>query len=375
VCEALKSWVVRTRCRWARFARAGLGGVVALGWASGCGSRSGLDAFALDPLQPGAATASAEPPVLDPALQSSGCVDITRSYDSEPPTVLLLIDQSLSMSFAFGDATRWEVLREAIIDPDQGLLAALDQTARIGLMLFTGQNGFANPLGCPLITEVPIAFGDVDVVRSTYLAASPKGDTPTGESIDRAAAALNAIQSRAPKYILLATDGVPDTCAQPTLKQGQGLPQALDAAARAFQQGIRMYTLGVSDAVGDQNLQQLSNVGVGKDPSLVYGTDADAEQPISASSDPRLLANQLKGIIGDVRTCTVALGTTVGSDRALDGRVLLDGQPLGNDPRNGWTFADDETLLIHGAACRRILGDSQQLQVRFPCAAQPEIPR
>ncbi|HVZ34799.1 MAG TPA: vWA domain-containing protein [Polyangiaceae bacterium] len=312
--------------------------------------------------------------MLDPQLQpmqTNGCVDITRNYDSEPPTLLLLIDQSQSMSFAFGDSTRWDVLRQAIVDPDQGLLTALDQSARIGLMIFTGRGGFANPLGCPLLTTVPIQFGDVDLVRSTYLAASPAlgGDTPTGESIDQAAAALTAIQSRAPKYILLATDGVPDTCAQPQLKQGQGLPQALDAAQRAFSQGIRMYTLGVSDSVGLQNLQQLANAGAGKDPSLVFGTDADAEQPLSASSDPRQLANQLNGIIGDVRTCTVALGTTVGTRGALEGNIVLDGQPLDDDPQNGWTLVDNQTLLIHGTACQKILSDGQQLQVTFPCAS------
>jgi hypothetical protein len=90
---------------------------------------------------------------------------------------------------------------------------------------------------------------------------------------------------------------------------------------------------------------------------------------VSADSDPRQLAEQLKGIIGDTRTCTIALGTSVEADRALDGRLVLDGQVLANDNRNGWTLVDDQTLLLHGSACDEILGDGERLEVRFPCAA------
>jgi hypothetical protein len=347
----------------------------------GCGSRSGLEGLRPDREQlavqapEDAPSALAEPPLLDPQLERIGCVDITRSYTSVPATVMLLIDQSQSMSFRFGDSTRWDVLRQAMVQPDQGLLASLDPSASLGLMLYTGQNGFSSPLGCPIITRVDAQFGNVDQVRSAYLAAEPMraGDTPTGESIDQAALALGAIVNAAPKYILLATDGEPDTCAQP--KPQEGLPQALEAAQRAFAQGIRVYTLGVSDGLGAWRLQQLANAGAGKDPSLVYGTDADAEQPMSASSDPRLLAEQLKGIIGDVRTCTVDLGTTVGTERALDGRLTLDGQALRNDDRNGWTFVDSQTLQIHGSACQKILGDGERLEVRFPCVNDFAPPR
>ena len=319
--------------------------------------------------------ALAEPPLLDPQPEQLGCVDITHSYTSEPATVLLLIDQSQSMSFAFGESTRWEVLRQAIVEPDNGLLSALDQSARIGLMIYTGRGGFSNPLGCPLVTEVEAQFGNVDEVRSVYLAAEPMqgGDTPTGESIDRAALALSALSSSAPKYILLATDGQPDTCAQP--KPSGGLPLALEAAQRAYAQGIRMYTLGVSDGLDAWRLQQLSNAGAGKDPSLVFGLDADAEEPLSASTEPRKLADQLKGVIGDVRTCTIDLGTPVGTGRTLDGRLVLDGQTLAHDARNGWTFVDDRTVRIHGSACDEILGDGQRLEVRFPCLTEFAPPR
>jgi len=366
--------------------RSVLAGVCALGiLAAGCGSRSDLPGLQPEPqlrqltVQPddvpgaSAGPPRLDPPLLDPELdpepQRVGCVDFTRSYTSLPATVLLLIDQSQSMAFAFGESTRWDVLRQSIVDPDQGLLALLDPTTRVGLMIYTGRGGLTNPLGCPLITQVGFEFGNVDQVRSVYLANEPMigGDTPTGESIDRAALALGAIAGAGPKYILLATDGEPDTCQQP--KPSRGMPQALEAAQRAFAQGLRVYTLGVSDGLGPERVQQMANAGAGKDPNLVYGADPGAEPPLFANSDPGLLAQQLQGAIGDVRTCTIDLGTEVTTESALEGRLVLDGQVLASDARHGWTFVDERTLLIHGAACDKILGDGERLQVRFPCSS------
>jgi hypothetical protein len=349
--------------------------------ATGCGSRSGLPGLegesaqlaADSPDQP--PSASAPPPLFESGSEPerAGCVDFTRSYTSLPATVMLLIDQSQSMFTAFGDGTRWSVLRQAIVDPEQGLLASLDASTNLGLMIYTGQGGFNNPLGCPLITQVQAEFGNVDQVRSVYLDTGPRrgGDTPTGESIDRAVLALGAIASAGPKYILLATDGEPDTCQQP--KPSEGMPQALEAAQRAFAQGMRVYTVGISEGIEASRVQQMANAGAGKDPDLIYGVDPSAEPPLFANNDPRQLAQQLRGVIGDVRTCTIDLGTNVATESALEGRLVLDGRLLASDARNGWTLVDERTLSIHGAACEQILGEGERLEVRFPCAS--ELPR
>jgi von Willebrand factor type A domain len=314
--------------------------------------------------------------VLDPLLAQRGCVDITRSYTSVPATVMLLIDQSGSMAQGgFGMGTRWDVLREAIVDPEHGLLAWLDQSASVGLMMYTSFDGFASDQGCPVITRVDAQIGNADRLRLAYSAEepAPRGDTPTGESIDAAALQLGRVQGTAPKYILLLTDGAPDTCAQPDPQWG--LPQAIEAAQRAVAQGIRVYTVGVSEEINGADLQALANAGAGKDPDLVYERDPGAEQPLFARTDPQQLADQLKGIIGDVRSCSVDLGTTVDSARGLAGRLVLDGQTLLNDARNGWTFVDERTVLIHGAACEKILGDGERLEVRFPCRNDFTPPR
>jgi hypothetical protein len=362
------------------------GGLRCLAFASfalACGSRSGLlgsefereagldDApVAVGPAPP----ASLLPlPLPEPEPTQQGCVDITRSYTSVPPTVMLLIDQSQSMTERFGMGTRWSVLREAIVDPNVGLLAWLDSNSSLGLMLYSSLEGFAFGRQCPLLERVEVALGNADAIRAAYLAQDPLpgGDTPTPDSIDQAVLALNAAPAGA-KYILLVTDGQPDTCAQPDPQNG--LEEAVAAAQNAFAQGIRVYSVGVSPEIARRPLQAMANAGAGKDPDLTFGTDPDAEEPLYASSDPRDLAAQLRGIIGDVRTCSVELGEDVGRGRAFDGELSLDGAPLRFGDINGWTFVDDDTLLIHGASCERILGDGERLEIRFPCTP-PFSPR
>jgi hypothetical protein len=199
---------------------------VALLWSlattGGCGSRSGLDAVWLG--EPDSSELAVSPPpdsagvsdprrraAMPPAEQRTGCVDITRRYTSTPPTVLLLIDQSASMLERFGTSTRWDVLRTAIVNPDGGLLSWLGANVNIGLTLYTSLNGYDGGLECPIMQDVDVQLGNADAIRDFYQNAEPLagGDTPTGDAIDAAVAELGAGPS---KYVILLTDGVPDTC-------------------------------------------------------------------------------------------------------------------------------------------------------------------
>jgi von Willebrand factor type A domain len=349
-----------------------------------CGARSGLDALLGDP--DSSYQAASSPPDLAPmpsdarargaALPSEaeiGCVDITRRYTPTPPTVMLLIDQSASMRERFGTSTRWDVLRSAIVDPDDGLLTWLDESANIGLMLYTSLNGFEDGQECPIVERVDVRLANASRIREFYAAAEPLagGDTPTADAIDVAVSELRAVSAGPSKYVLLLTDGVPDTCSQPDPQNG--FEAAVEAVVRARAQGILVRTVGVSPDIARAGLQRMANAGAGKSLDLVDGMDADAERPLYASTEPSELADQLKGAIGDVRSCTIELGTDVENAHALEGRVSLDGLSLEYGAPSGWSFEDQHTLSVHGEACRRILGNGERLEVQFPCDSQPNL--
>ncbi|MET0413865.1 MAG: vWA domain-containing protein, partial [Polyangiaceae bacterium] len=241
--------------------------------ASGCGSRSGLlggdERVAEEELEPqGAAGARFAPlvprdeeqaPLPRPAPELVGCVDRRFSYDTLPPTVLLLIDQSGSMEFGFGGGgSRWDVLRNAIVDPDEGVLSQLDSSVRFGLMLYTSFDGFLGGT-CPRLTESRIAIGNADAIRSLYLASEPAitGDTPTAEAIDAAVSSLAAADDGGPRYILLLTDGEPDTCAQPDPQLGGA--EARAAAQRAYAAGVQLRPVGISSEFRAGSIQGLAN--------------------------------------------------------------------------------------------------------------------
>ena len=338
-----------------------------------CGSRSGLDGvlgpperFELPstPLLRGVPDAG---PAPEPEPEPEGCVDITRSYASTPPSVMLLIDQSASMNERFGQSTRWDVLRQAIIDEQSGLLTWLDDAANIGIMLYSSLDGFRQGFECPLIESVPTRFDGALAIREFYAEREPRpgGDTPTADGIDVATDSLVALGAGPAMYVLLLTDGVPDTCAEPDPQNG--LEPAVAAVQRAYSLGVKVRTVGVSPEIARDGLQRMANAGAGKDPALQFGRDADAEEPFYASTDPRELADQLKGAIGDVRSCTVDLGADVGPARARDGSLVLDGASLHYGTPDGWRFVDEDTIAIDGAACQRILGAGEQLVVHFPC--------
>lgn len=353
--------------------------VLALVLASGCGSRSGLlgrdEGVAELELEPqGAAGAGFTPAAPEreqrlpppPEPELVGCVDRRFAYDTLPPTVLLLIDQSGSMQFRFGASTRWDVLRSAIVDPTEGVLAHLDTSVRFGLMLYTSLDGFLGGQ-CPMLTESRIEIGNAAAIRALYLASEPalNGDTPTAEAIDAAVARLTALGDGGPRYVLLLTDGDPDTCAQPDPQLGG--EEALAAARRAYEAGVRLHPIGISSEVSARRIQGLANAAAGKAPELVWGRDEAAERPLFASDDRSQLAAQLTGVIGDVRSCVIELGEEVGALRAGEGSLTLDGQPLDYLAPNGWRFRDDDTVEIQGNACASVLGEGHELEVFFPC--------
>jgi hypothetical protein len=352
---------------------------------SACGSRSGLELpatnevdlpeFALAPAPdenspPPEAELSAPTATIGPP---PGCVDVTRYYTSSPPTVLLLIDQSASMRESFGESTRWEVLRQAIIDPEQGLLAWLDASASIGLIAYSSLDGYERGRECPITQRVDVRLGNAERIRRFYRAVEPLdgGDTPTADGIDVAVATLTSVQARPAQYVLLLTDGVPDTCAEPDPQNG--FDAAVDAVLRARERGVFVRTVGVSPEIERRGLQRMANAAAGKPLDLEYGEDSDAEQPLYASTQPRELAAQLKGVIGDVRSCSIELGTDVDVRRARRGRLVLDGRELEYRGPDGWSFETTHSIELYGAACRSVLGSGERLQIELPCEAAPDL--
>jgi hypothetical protein len=317
----------------------------------------------------------------DPDLGGSAgteatCVDLDVDFERVTPTVMLLIDQSGSMSTNFENGDdRWETLQKTLTNPQSSLLKKLDSSVRFGMALYTSNGGFGddvdNPKTCPVLRNVSIALNNFSDMSAMLKGNGPQGSTPTAESVAAVAAELRAFREDGPKSIILATDGEPDTCADPDADQGT---QAQKDAARAgsvaavraaYADGIKTHIISVGGDVGQTHLKALAEAGAGEDPNAeaytALGTDA--------------LVAAFTSIIGSVRTCDFTLEGTVEADDAERGTVVLDGQSLTFGDPNGWEMPDDQTVRLLGEACERAQANASGISMKFPCDAIQIIPR
>lgn len=338
----------------------------------GCGARSelvpgDLESAGASPVDAGAdAPEDADEPTPEPEPEPEPirCDSPSFDYAAEPATVVLLVDRSGSMTEPFGSDTRWNVVRDALFRERDGLVPRLADTARFGLAFYTSLDGFSGGT-CPMMDYTSPVLGDPDVLRQAFDSTSPlpNGDTPTGEALLDALDWLDQDDTPGPRYLVLITDGEPDTCLVPDPQNGH--EEALQAAREAHDRGIEMYVVGVGSDVGESHLQQMANVAQGVRADAQWGEDTDAIEPIVASDEEDVLAGQIQGALGDVRTCTIALD----EDVDLEGTfvVTLDGREV---PDSEYRVVDGQ-LVLSGEACARVLGDAEKLDIEVPCLSMP----
>jgi hypothetical protein len=292
-----------------------------------------------------------------------GCAEINVAVEPVTPTIVLLVDQSGSMTGDFAGQPRWDAVYETLMDPNAGVVQSLESTVRFGLALYTSMDGDAGGM-CPLLTEVGPALDNHAAIDAVYAPEVPIDETPTGESLAEVANGLDVFPEEGPKAIVLATDGEPDTCAVPNPQQGQA--EALAAAQFAFVQGIETYIISVGDDVSAQHLQEMANAGVGLDPQgqelAPYYQALDAGDLITAFED----------IIGGFISCSFELEGIVDLLKTCEGTVWLDDVELecGVD----WELSDPSTLVLLGEACETLRdGNPHSVEATWPCDAV-EIP-
>jgi hypothetical protein len=282
-----------------------------------------------------------------------GCPDVVVKFEKQIPTDMLLNDQSGSMTAAFGNGNRWDVLYDVLMNANDGIVKTLQNDIRFGLALYTSDGGSAGGT-CPMLTKVPLALGNYAAIDAAYNPQSPAGDTPTGESVAAVAKDLAANTAVGPKIIVLATDGEPDTCAVPNPQTGQA--DSVKAVQDAFAQGIKTFVISVGAEVSDAHLQDVANAGVGMNGAPFY-----------KALDPQALVQAFDTIINGVRSCTLKLDGTVDQAGAASGKVSLDGMPLGYEDPNGWRLAAADEIELLGTACETIKQGDHSLLVEFPC--------
>lgn len=287
-----------------------------------------------------------------------GCPNVDVVLEPEVPTVVFLVDRSGSMTTAFGGGLdRWDAVEDALVNSTTGVVTNLEDRVIFGATLYNSTGG-SDGGQCPILIEAPASLNNAGQIAGLWTN-NPDSDTPTAESITAVTASFPAAQG--PKILVLATDGDPDSCADPDSNGQQGPRDASEAAvAAAFTAGIETYVLSVGDQATQSHLDNLANLGVGGQPG---GPEA-----AYIANNPAELQTAFTDIINGVRGCDIPInGSSVDPNQAGDGTVTLNGMPLtfGTD----WQVsADGSTLELLGAACDAFLNtDTVNLDASFPC--------
>jgi hypothetical protein len=319
------------------------------------------------------------------------------------PTVELLVDTSSSMFET--EPTSWSLLHDALMNPTNGVVHALEGKIRFGFSSYKGHKGSSeSDPACATMTDVAPALNNYAAIEATYQplggnysASNPtpeRWETPTNYAITYASNLLLADTFDGPKYVLLATDGNPNTCV--TLDPQCGQDRAIKAAQDAYAAGVGLLVLGVGDLVTQPNsgcftemdrcgllhLQDLANAGVGTgvmpppgcdDPlseyclanydacnlgavSATYTSDAPnvgtpfAVDTTSASAASELIT-ALSTLLDGVTSCSVELSAPLA---ALPASVVvkIDGVARAYGGENGWSLgADQRRVTFLGGAC------------------------
>lgn len=302
----------------------------------------------------------------DGSTRPGACADQWVTTTRTTPTVILIIDQSSSMEEDFdGAGSRWDVLRDFLLEEPGGLISDLQSQVHFGLALYSAESGGTNPdpIGeCPMVTTVAPMVDNFGAIEAAYADAEPIEDTPTGDSIDKIVETFGFSDpdDLNPIVFVLATDGEPDRCEELDPQNGQ--EEAIAAVQRAYGIGIRTFIIAVGDEVSADHQQDVANAGLGRAPG-----DPDAEYWVAG--DDQTLRDSLTAIVGGQLGCEILLNGSVTSGDPCDGTVRLNGEELLCNDENGWELTDPRHIRLLGTSCDLIKsGDDVALDVVFPCS-------
>ena len=273
------------------------------------------------------------------------------------PDLHLVVDRSGSM-FAPVNLlqfflTKWEVMRKTL----STLVDAFDNKIRFGLTLFPSDNQCGAGL-----TTVQLSGGSGAAIKGALNVPKSDGFTPTHTTLDGVRAYLAGVpRGEGERYVLLATDGIPNCRDAPKSDSGA---ETLTAVNMLVAQGLKVFVLGFGDIItaNPALLQQLALAGGvpnTKGPHAFYPASNEAELKtalfeIAGGIVPPPCTYQLNSMPPDLDRVTVS----------FDGTAI----PRTKSNANGWNYGVPGEIKFFGKACEMLrAGQVKRVDFAFGC--------
>jgi hypothetical protein len=316
---------------------------------------------------------------------TTSCGQTNVNVMPEPPDILIVQDKSGSMTeqangcccgttgstmcstnvncngnVACGANSKWAQVTAAI----DTVVMTTQATVNWGLMFF----GSDNMCGVSATPNVAIAANNYTAISGAYANNTPGSYTPTRTAVDAAAAYMKTVTDTNPKYLLLATDGLPNCIpggGSVTADDSAGAKTAVMNAATA---GFKTFVVGIGNNNGVATLNDLAMAG---GEAQVGSADGNSFYEVNSTAD---LVTALNKIVGMVASCTIPLTGVNGtlekvavSAKDASGNVVV----VMQDPTNGWSYTDPSmtTIILNGTACSGLQsGTLSDFQFIYTCS-------
>jgi hypothetical protein len=291
----------------------------------------------------------------------------TYGLDKLPPDLLLILDKSGSMGMdAAGQrcnmagCSKWDQMTGAI----NTVVAMTETTTRWGLKFFPNDNACGVNNG----VTVPIGPNNAAAINGAIAGVAPGGNTPTRSAETSGGAYLMGLPDPNPKFIVLATDGLPN-CGMGGNAMNSDAPGAERAVLDVAMMGIQTFVIGIATQGSNADATLTTMAMNGGRPRA--GTPP--YYPVTNGAD---LVTALGTIQGQITSCTFNLGTVPPDPSNI--AVMGDGHTIPKSDTNGWSYvAGMRSVILNGSYCDAVKAMTlKSVQAIFGCPGQviPIVP-
>jgi hypothetical protein len=299
-----------------------------------------------------------------------------------PPDVLIIQDKSASMNDDDNDSgckggcganSKWTQLTTALTTVVQNTQTNVNW----GIKYFSDNNACS----ASKAPAVGIAAMNGGPITTSIMGTQPGGNTPTRDAITTGAAYLATLTDTNPKFLLLATDGLPNCptgCASMsnpssscTNTDNPNEDMAAEAAIMmAAAQGYQTFVIGIGNVSTAQNTLNQFAINGGQ-------AQTGAATSYFAATDEATLEAALLKVVGSVLSCTIQLtGVPANLTNVAVSVDNASGTPtkVPEDGTDGWTYTDNTNTAIelHGSYCDNIkAGTYTNVQFVYACDGVP----